>query len=154
MPAVCRLRGEAVKADRIAGIVVCLFGAAVAVAASHIDVLPANTLSARFFPYLVAACLLLGGVMLALRPGSAPLSEVMIQLLDRRALSFGALFLVYTLTFRYIDFRVGTWLFVLASLWILGSRRPLELVLVPVAVSGLVYLQFRHGFTVMLPTWN
>lgn len=92
--------------------------------------------------------------MLALRPGSAPLSEVMIQLLDRRALSFGALFLVYTLTFRYIDFRVGTWLFVLASLWILGSRRPLELVLVPVAVSGLVYLQFRHGFTVMLPTWN
>jgi len=143
-----------VKADRVAGVVICLFGAVVAMATSRIDILPGNTLSARFFPYLISACLILGGVMVALRPGPVSLSEVMDQLLNRRALSFGALFLVYALTFRYVDFRVGTWLFVLASLWILGSRKPLELVLLPVAVSGLVYLQFRHGFTVMLPTWN
>lgn len=142
------------KADRFVGVLVCVFAVAVAIATAGINVLAANTLSARFFPYLLAACLMLGGLFLTLRPGMTALVDVTAQLLNRRALSFGALFLAYALTFRYVDFRFGTWLFVLASMWVLGSRRPLELVSLPIVVSGLVYLQFRYGFTVMLPTWN
>ena len=65
-----------------------------------------------------------------------------------------ALFLLYCLTFRYVDFRLGTWAFTLVSLWILGSRKPVELVLIPVAVSATVYAVFRYAFTVLLPTWT
>jgi putative tricarboxylic transport membrane protein len=144
-----------VKADRIAGIVVFVAGLLVVLATANVDVLAGQaTLSARFFPYIIAATLTLGGLLLASRPGDTPLPEVVGRLLDRRGLLFAALFVVYALTFRVVDFRFSTWLFVLLAMWVLGSRRWLELVLMPVLVAALAYMLFRHGFTVMLPTWS
>jgi hypothetical protein len=35
----------------------------------------------------------------------------------------------------------------------LGSRRPLELIVVPVVVSLGIYAVFRYGFSVLLPVW-
>ena len=95
---------------------------------------------------------LLGG-LLALRPGELGTADALSGLMRRRGLLIAALFLLYCLTFRYVDFRLGTWAFTILALWILGSRRPLELALIPVAVSAAVYAVFRYGFTVLLPTW-
>ena len=41
-----------------------------------------------------------------------------------------------------------------ATMWLFGSRRWLELVLVPLAVSAATFVLFRYGFTVLLPTWG
>jgi len=94
----------------------------------------------------------LGG-LLALRPGDLGTVDALAGLMRRRGLLIAALFLLYCLTFRYVDFRLGTWAFTILALWFLGSRKPLELILIPVAVSAAVYAVFRYGFTVLLPTW-
>lgn len=143
------------KADRLAGMITLAAGLCLAAAATQIDILASQpTLSARFFPYLLAGVLVIAGALLALSPGETPLGQVLGRLLARRGLAFGALFLVYALTFRYVDFRLGTWAFVLAAMWVLGARRPLELILLPTAVSAATYLLFRYGFTVLLPVWT
>jgi len=143
------------KADRLAGIVTAAAGLALAAATTRIDILAGQpTLSARFFPYLLAIVLVAGGLTLALRPGGTPLAVVIERLLARRGLLFAALFLVYALTFRYLDFRLGTWAFVLAAMWVLGSRRWLELAVLPPVVAFATYLLFRYGFTVLLPVWT
>ncbi len=89
-----------------------------------------------------------------LRPGPDRLGEVAGILLDRRVLLFAGAVLLYFLTFRHLDFRVGTWLFMLGWMVLLGARRPLELALVPLLTALLVWLTFRYGFTVLLPTWG
>lgn len=142
------------KADRIAGIVSAAAGLGLAVATAQIDILSGQpTLSARFFPYVLAAVLVVGGAALAVNPGGALLGDVVGRLLAWRGIAFAALFLVYAVTFRMVDFRLGTWAFVLAAMWVLGSRKWLELLLLPAAVSAATYLLFRHGFTVLLPVW-
>ena len=142
------------KADRIAGVVATIAGLSLAVASMRIDVLANQpTLSARFFPYILAAVLCAGGLLLALKPGDASLDSVVDKLLARRGIIFAALFLVYALTFRFVDFRLGTWIFVLVAMWLLGSRKWIELLVLPLAIAVATYLLFRYGFTVLLPVW-
>lgn len=129
-------------------------GAAVAVAALRLDTLPSpDTLDASVVPLVVAGVLVLAGLALAARPGPATVAATLARLADRRALLVAALFLAYALTFRHVDFRVGTWTFTLAAMIALGARSRVELAVVPLAVALLVYALFRHGFTVLLPTW-
>lgn len=142
------------KADRLAGPLVILFGVALCVATTQVDVLTgAGSLSARAFPFVLSGLLVLCGLVLTVQPQDSPLSGVVQSLKDPRTALFGGLFLFYALTFRYVDFRFGTWAFMLASMWILGSRRWGELLLLPLAVSAIVFVLFRYGFTVLLPVW-
>lgn len=142
------------KADRLSGLVVVLAGLGLAAASFATDVLPDQpTLSARFFPLLLSVVLVACGLILTLRPALASLTETAAPLFQPRVLVIAGAFLLYATTFRYVDFRVGTWAFVLLAQWALGGRKPWELLLVPLAVSATVYLVFRYGFLVILPTW-
>lgn len=142
------------RADRIVGLAVVALGLALALLVAGIEINERqSTLSARFFPGLLAGALVVLGGLLALRPGDLGTVDALAGLMRRRGLLIAALFLLYCLTFRYVDFRLGTWAFTILALWILGSRKPLELILIPVAVSAAVYVVFRYGFTVLLPTW-
>lgn len=143
------------KADRLAGIATIAAGLGLAALTAQVDILSGQqTLSARFFPYLLAGAMVSGGAVLFLKPGPGVLSTVTDKLMDRRGIALAGLFLLYALTFRYVDFRFGTWTFVLGAMWILGSRSWLELLITPVAVSAAAYTLFRYGFTVLLPTWT
>ncbi len=142
------------RADRIVGLAVVALGLVLALLVADIEINERqSTLSARFFPGLIAGAMVLLGGLLALKPGPLGAAEAVAGLLRRRGLLIAGLFLLYCLAFRYVDFRLGTWAFTILALWILGSRKPLELALVPVAVSATVYAVFRYGFTVLLPTW-
>ena len=143
------------KADRIVGLAVAAFGLVLAALVADIEINERqSTLSARFFPGLIAGALVLLGGLLALKPGGLTAADAVSALIRRRGVLIAALFLFYCLSFRYVDFRLGTWAFTILALWILGSRKPLELVLIPVAVSATVFAVFRYGFTVLLPTWT
>lgn len=142
------------QADRIVGLAVVALGLALALLVADIEINERqSTLSARFFPGLLAGALVLLGGLLALRPGDLGTADAVAGLTRRRGVLIAALFLLYCLTFRYVDFRLGSWAFTILALWILGSRKPVELILIPVAVSATVYAVFRYGFTVLLPTW-
>ena len=142
------------KADRLSGLVVVLAGLGLAAASFATDVLPDQpTLSARFFPLLLSVVFVACGLALVLRSASGSLSEIAAPLFQPRVLVIAGAFLLYATTFRYLDFRLGTWAFVLVALWALGGRRPWEPLVLPLAVSVAVYLVFRYGFLVILPTW-
>lgn len=143
------------RADGVLGLAAILLGGGLFLLSFGIAVNPgAQTLSARFFPQLLAGGLVGFGALLALRPGARTARQAATGLLVRRALLLAAAIAAYFLLFRSLDFRLGAFLFTLAAMWILGSRRWAELVLVPLAVSLGTYLVFRYGFTVLLPTWT
>lgn len=143
------------RADRVIGLIIVAGGIALAILISGIEInAQQSTLSARFFPTLLVAVLIGFGILLVLRPGLQSTSKVLTDITQRRGILIAVLFLTYCLTFRYVDFRFGAWAFTLLAQWVLGSRKPLELILVPILVSGSVFLIFRYGFTILLPTWS
>lgn len=113
-----------------------------------------QTLSARFFPRLLALALGFAGLAQLLAPGPRSAAEAFGNLLERRRLLFAAALAVYFLGFRHIDFRLATFAFMLVAMWLFGARRPMELFAIPLVVSALVYVLFRYGFTVLLPIWG
>lgn len=142
------------KADRIAGLFVVFVGMLVALATTKIQVVQSDaTLSARFFPYMLSAILVLGGAVLLTFPGRTSLTKVAQRMFSQAALLFGIAFFVYALAFPYVDYRLSTWLFMFAVMWLLGSRRMAELIIVPAAVALVTFYLFRYGFAVLLPTW-
>jgi len=143
------------NADRVAGIAVIVSAFLIFLATLNVDINPnQSALSARFFPFVLAISLLFLGVMLWVSAANTSnLSEALAPFLNPRVISITALILIYFIGFRFIDFRVGAWLFTLISMWLLGSRGYKELLLVPIITSALIYTIFRHGFTVLLPTW-
>jgi putative tricarboxylic transport membrane protein len=145
-----------VRADRATGLAVIALGLIMGLASTRIPVSTTQQLavSARFFPYLLSGAMVVFGLALFFRPGEKRLKEVLKAILVRQALVLGGLIFLYLLTFRHVDFRFGAWAFMLAAMWTLGSRKPLELIVMPLAVSAGVYLMFRYGFLVLLPTWT
>ena len=143
------------RADRAIGLAVAAGGLGLGWAAAGVETLAQpTTLSARFFPMVLAAVLLLSGLGIAARPGERGLVEALAPIFSLRVLTFGGALLLYALTFRYVDFRLGTALFMGVALWSLGSRKPLELIGLPIVVALGVWAVFRFGFTVLLPVWG
>jgi len=75
-------------------------------------------------------------------------------LIDARILGVGLLLGLYYWFFEEIDFRLGSWAFVLASMFVLGCRSWKQLLIVPIAVAGITFLVFRYLFVILLPTWT
>ena len=73
---------------------------------------------------------------------------------ERRRVLVAMAIAIYFLSFRIVDFRVGTFVFTAVAMVLMGARRPLEIVVVALAVSLGMYALFRYGFTVLLPTWS
>ena len=139
--------------DVVAGAVLAIVGALFTWLAAGIDPGPdMNTLRPNFFPLLCTAGITLAGLFIlvtGLRSEPRPQPD----LVDRRLVTVGALMAIYYLTFEHVDFRFGSWLFVLLTMVVLGCRKPLQLLLVPVLTAGGAYLSFRYIFEILLPTW-
>ncbi len=110
-----------------------------------------------FFPSLVAAVLIGFSALLALR-GALSRKPGDFERLDFRsfgiwrallALGAGA---VYTALLRPVGFLPMTILFILALMLLLGARKPLTLVLVPLAATAGVWLVFERLLLITLPT--
>ncbi|AJY44917.1 tripartite tricarboxylate transporter TctB family protein [Martelella endophytica] len=142
------------RADRAIGAAILLFALATFYFATHIDVLATSgAITPRSLPMALAIVIGAGGLFLLIRPGSLALRAALAPIVNRHALAFMALLLIYGLSFRHVDFRLGVWLFMLLSMALLGERRPTMLAIVPIAVAASVFLIFRYGFTVLVPAW-
>ena len=143
------------RADRFMGGVLLLFAMATLWFASELRILPSSSTIAttRSLPLAVGVIIALGALFLILRPSPRLLAETLAPVLRPQAVAFVALLFVYALTFRYVDFRFGVWLFMLASMALLGERRPWMLAIMPIACAAVIFLIFRYGFIVLVPTW-
>ena len=144
------------RADRATGLVLIALGLTMGLVSTAIPVSTTQQLavSARFFPYLLCGAMVAFGLGFVFLPGEKRLRDVLRSIFVRQAIVLAGLIFLYLVTFRHVDFRFGAWAFMVATMWSLGSRKPLELILIPLAISGGVYLVFRYGFLVLLPTWT
>ena len=143
------------RTDGVLGLLAIAAGVLLAVASTGIPVnLGVQTLSARFFPQILALVLAASGLMLLVAPGPGDAKHAVRSLLEQRRLLFALAMAIYFLSFRYIDFRFGTFVFMAATMWLFGSRKWVELIAVPLAVSLGAFVLFRYGFIVLLPTWG
>lgn len=143
------------RTDGVLGLVAIAAAVLLAAASTGIPVnFGVQTLSAQFFPQILALVLAASGLVLVVAPGPGDAAHAARLLLEQRRLLFAVALAVYFLAFRYIDFRVGTFAFMAATMWLFGSRKWIELIGVPLAVSAGTFVLFRYGFTVLLPTWG
>lgn len=142
--------------DRLLGLVTLALGTGVFVAGLDIIIPPGteDSLSPRFFPLLLSCVLILLGALLTFTGGGVPLSTVRERVFSRTSLSLLCLTAVYTLSFGYMDYRIGTLLFMGIGMGLLGTCKKWELVVIPVVVTAVMYAVFRYGFLVLLPTWG
>lgn len=142
--------------NRLLGLITACSGGLIFLLCLNIESIPdTRTLSPNFFPELLAIVLVLLGVSLLVRGGGKPLAGpngVASRIFQARNAFLVLFTLLYTCLFGYGDYRVNTPLYIAASMWALGVRKPLYFVLVPALTTALMYGLFRHGFTVLLPT--
>ena len=139
--------------DMLSGTAILAAGLATIFFSLRIDTSQLTGLSAQFFPLFIGAGLVLAGLAIfanGLFAARRPLPFIA----DRRVAIITGLFLAYFLSFAYVDFRVAAWAMMLLCMLTLGARRVWTLLLVPIATSAAIYLVFRYGFTILVPTWT
>ena len=139
--------------DILSGLAAVAGGAALIYVSLNIDVAPGQTaLNARFMPILAAACIVACGIGIAAKGFLAEPTELPFGI-NPRVTAIMVAFLAYFLSFEHVDFRFGAWALTLICMYVLGARSPVQLVLTPLLTAAVIYLTFRYGFEVILPTW-
>ncbi|MGQ7792464.1 tripartite tricarboxylate transporter TctB family protein [Faunimonas sp. B44] len=140
--------------DSVAGLALVLVGGVATYLSLQVDAGPsALTLPPNFFPLLCTIGTVVIGVALMVQAARAE-PQPQPSLLDRRVAAVLGLMLVYFVTFEHVDFRVGSFVFVLATMLVMGCRSLAQLALVPLGVVAAVYFTFTSLFSILLPTWN
>lgn len=145
--------------NRLLGGVSLIIGVVVWLSASGIQ-MPADsrTLSPQFFPKLLAAALmLLGAILFAVGKGR-PFEAVCSKIRHPRNFCLAGSTLLFTLAFGHVDYRLICPVYIATVLWILGRRKPKDIIIISVTATAVLYLLFRFGFMVLLPemelVWN
>lgn len=116
--------------------------------------------SPGFFPMLCAATMLVTGLMnlvktarskLALEPDQTVFQRFVQKLAPLTLVLFTALIVAYMLLLEVLGFLVGSFLFLLLSMQVLGSKRVGLNLLVSAAVLAVIFVVFRTAFSVVLP---
>lgn len=140
------------QSNRLLGGIAALVGAVVWLTAGGIQMpLDSQTLSPQFFPKLLAAGLVILGSLLVILGGGQPLGQVFAKVSLPRNYCLVGCTLLFTLAFGHVDYRLICPVYIAAVLWILGRRKPKDLVLISVTATVILYLLFRFGFMVLLP---
>ena len=115
-----------------------------------------NTPGPRFFPWIVTISLLALAVTLLVRALRRPSSQTeeepgIVSGRGRGAAALGA-FVVYTLALPAVGFLAATVPFFAVLMALFGERRWWLLGICALVVPILVFVLFRHGFQIILPT--
>jgi putative tricarboxylic transport membrane protein len=139
--------------DRLLGCLAVISGLVVWLASGGIDAPPdSHTLSPRFFPRLLGAVLAALGAMLLLFGRGHPLRDIAGKISRPRNYLLVGTTLLYALLFGHADYRVLSPAYMASALWILGMREPGRIAFISVCAPAALYLLFRYGFTVLLPS--
>lgn len=111
------------------------------------------------FPMLCAALLLITGLMSLVKTAKARLQlegETFFQHFVRKLaplqlVLFTALIVAYALTLEILGFLLGSYLFLLLSMQVLGSKRFGLNLLVSAVVLAAIFVVFQTAFSVVLP---
>ena len=138
--------------NRLLGIItLCAAGFVLLLCRSIEEIPDTHTLSATFFPQLLAVVLLIFGAALTFQGRGSTLTATVKRVTQPKNMCLVVLTLLYTCFFSIGDYRINTFVYLVAAIWALGYRKRTGLILVPIITTALMYAIFRHGFTVLLP---
>lgn len=141
------------RTDFVVGLALVAIGGLATWLALQISAGPLQrTLAPNVVPLMCTIGIILCGVVLAIRAvifGSPAIERV----IDVQQLLVAALIGAFLFLFPSIDFRLSIAVFTLSVMMVLGCRTIPQLVIVPVATAGAIWLVFGHLFKVYLPTW-
>jgi hypothetical protein len=107
------------------------------------------------FPLVVLSMMILASVPAAWRLARPPedacwqLDGAGVPLKTAVVLCF---LIAYLFGLTLIGLEISSWAFLSISLYFLGHKRPLKLILIPLIMTGLVVLIFKHLLGVFFPT--
>ena len=116
--------------------------------------------SAGAFPMACAAAMVISGAVnllgsarsrLKLSEGRSWLQEWLVQVAPATLLMFTGLIVAYMLLLEVLGFLVSSYLFLLVSMFVLGSRRFVLNCVVSALVLAAIFVIFREAFSVLLP---
>ena len=114
-----------------------------------------NTLGVSFMPWLLVLCLwFLAGFMLVKNLINDPKESCNPAISRREGVGIVILIVLIPLYVRAMilaDFLFATPIVLVILMLMCGARRWREIVIIPIAVTGMVYMLFRVGFRVQLP---
>lgn len=112
-------------------------------------------------PMLAALVLVLSGIKIAygtwrrpppeLPPGVSGSAAFRQALLPRVVVGFTLLIVLYMFTLEPLGFIASSFLFLVAGMWVLGSRRFVYNAVVAAASLAVIYVIFQTAFSVVLP---
>ncbi len=112
------------------------------------------------FPMVCAFTMLVTGLINAVKTARARLNlengETWLQQFGRKVtpvqlIAFTVLIFLYMLGMEYIGFLIASYLFLTASMYLLGSRRVVLNLFISAAVLAAIFIVFRTAFSVVLP---
>jgi putative tricarboxylic transport membrane protein len=115
--------------------------------------------SAGAFPMVCAATLLITGLMSLVKSargkldteGATVVQHFVRKMAPAQLVAFTALITVYALTLEIVGFIVGSYVFLLLSMQVLGSKRIGLNVAVSAVVLAAIFIVFQTAFSVILP---
>lgn len=116
--------------------------------------------SPGFFPMVCAATMLVTGLMslvktarsrLALEPDQSVFQQFVLKLAPKALVLFTVLIVAYMLLLEVLGFIVASYLFLLLSMQVLGSKRWGLNLVVSAVVLAAIFVVFQTAFSVVLP---
>lgn len=116
--------------------------------------------SPGIFPMVCAGTMLVTGLMslrqavkakLALEPGQSVFQQFVLKLAPLTLVLFTLLIVAYMLLLEVLGFLVASYLFLLLSMQVLGSKRTGLNLAVSALVLAAIFIVFRTAFSVVLP---
>ena len=121
----------------------------------------ASYTSAGSFPMAASALMVICGLVIVRQTARAPrahggtgetvLRQFLRQITPGVVIAFSVAIGLYMAALEPLGFIVSSYLFMVACMWLLGSRKPLTIAIVSAACLGAIYVVFQTAFSVVLP---
>lgn len=141
------------RTDVVVGLALIVFGGLATWLALQISLGPTQrTLPPNTVPLICTIGITACGVALFVRALIFGSPEI-VKAFDFKQLLVAVLIAGFLFSFPHVDFRLGIFVFTLATMLALGCRSLLQLFFVPLVTAGAIWLVFGRLFQVYLPTW-
>jgi putative tricarboxylic transport membrane protein len=103
------------------------------------------------FPMVCAFAMLVTRGKLNLENGETWAQQFVRKVTPLQLIAFSVLIFLYMLGMEYIGFLLASYVFLAASMYLLGSRRVVLNLLISLLVLAAIFVVFRTAFSVVLP---
>lgn len=112
-----------------------------------------NIYGPRFFPYILSLTLIIFSfISIFLKSNIDDIKTKLIKYSNIRVLIILILMISWVFFANIIGFALSTFIFSLSTMIVMGNRKYLQLIIVPVVLTGIIYYVFSELLDIFLPS--